>query len=52
MHKNATTLTIVMLDYLEVDMEVSSAGIETTESDNCREMSEDDSSANGVLVIM
>jgi len=41
-----------MLDHSEVDMEISSAGIETMESNNCREMSEDDSSANRVLAII
>ena len=51
-YKNATAPTIAMLDHSEVDMEISSAGIETTESNNCREVSEDDSSANRVLAIM
>jgi len=33
-------------------MEVSDAGIETTESDDCREMSKKDGNANGVLAAM
>ena len=32
-------------------MEVSDAGMETTDSDNCREISRDDGDANGVLAI-
>jgi len=40
-----------MLDYLELDTEVTDADIETTESDDCREMSRKDRDANGVLAI-
>ena len=43
---------IAMLDHLELDIEVSDAGIETTESDNCREVSRKDRNANGVLAVM
>jgi len=40
---------IVMLDYLELDTEVSDAGMETVKSDDCRGMSKKDRDANGVL---
>jgi len=43
---------IAMLDHLELDIEVSDAGMETTESDNCREVSRKDRNANGVLAVM
>jgi len=43
---------IVMLGRPELDTEVSDAGIETTESDNCREVSKKDGDANGVLAAM
>ena len=39
MHKNAAALIIVMLDCLELNMEVSDAGMETVESSDCREIS-------------
>ena len=52
MCKNAAVLIIVMLGYLEVDTEVSDAGMETTESDDCREVLEDDRDANDVLAVM
>jgi len=38
-----------MLDRLELDTEVSDAGMETTESDDCRGLSKKDRDANGVL---
>ena len=40
---------IVILDHSEVDIEISDADIETVESDSCKEMSEDNRDANGVL---
>jgi len=43
---------IVMLGYLELDMEISDAGMETVESDNCREMSRKNRDVNGMLAIM
>jgi len=43
---------IVMLGHLELDMEVSDAGMETTESDDCREVFKKDGDANGVLAMM
>jgi len=42
---------IAMLGYPELDMEVSDAGMETAESDDCREMSKKDGDANGVLAV-
>ena len=43
---------IAMLDHLELDIKVSDAGMKTTESDNCREVSRKDRNANGVLAVM
>jgi len=40
---------IVILGHLELDMEVLDAGIETTESNDCREMSRNNGNTNGVL---
>ena len=50
--KNAAAPMIVMLGYLELDMEISDAGMETVESDNCREMSRKNRDVNGMLAIM
>ena len=50
--KNAAAPIIAMLDCPELDTEVSDAGMETTESDNCREVSKKDRDANGVLAAM
>ena len=47
--KNAAVLIIVMLGHPELDMEVSDAGMEPMESDNCREVSKKDGDANSVL---
>ena len=41
-----------MLDYLELDIEVSNTGMKTIESDNYREISRDDRNINGVLATM
>ena len=41
-----------MLGHPELDIEVSDAGMETMESDDCREMSRKDGDANGVLAAM
>jgi len=46
---NATASMIAMLGYSEVDTGVSDIGVETMESDNCREVSGDDKDVNGVL---
>ena len=43
---------IVMLDHSELDMEVSDAGMETVESDDCREMSKKDRDTNSVLAMI
>ena len=47
--KNAAAPMIAMLDCPELDTEVSDAGIETAESDDCRGLSKKDGDANGVL---
>jgi len=47
--KNAATPMIVMLGRPELNTEVSDAGMETAESDDCRGMSKKDRDANGVL---
>ena len=49
-YKNTAVLMIAILGHSEVDMKVSDAGIETAESNDYREVSEDDGDANGVLV--
>jgi len=49
--KNAAAPMIVMLGRLELDTEVSDAGMETTESDDCRGVSKKDRDANGVLAM-
>ena len=43
---------IAMLDCSELDTEVSDAGMETVESDDCRGLSKKDGDANGVLAAM
>jgi len=43
---------IAMLDYLELNMEVSDAGMETMKSGDYREMSKDDRDTNDVLAII
>ena len=50
--KNAAATMIVMLSHSELDTEVSDAGMETTESDDCRGVSKNDADANGVLAAM
>jgi len=47
--KNATAPMIAMLGHSELDMEVSDAGIETTESNDCRGVFKKNRDANGVL---
>ena len=51
MHKNATALMIAMLDHSEIDIEILSVGMKTMESDDCKEMLEDNKDANRVLAI-
>ena len=48
-YKNATAPMIAMLGCPELDTEVSDAGMETTESNNCRRLSKRNGDANGVL---
>ena len=50
--KYAAVLIIAMLGHPELDTEVSDAGMETAESDDCRGMSKKDRDANGVLAVM
>ena len=40
-----------MLGHLEVDMEVSDPGIETTESNDCRKMLGDNGDTNDILAM-
>ena len=47
--KNAAAPIIVILGHSELDIEISDAGIETAESNDCREVSKKDGDANGVL---
>ena len=47
--KNAAAPMIAMLGCPELDMEVSDAGMETAESDDCRGVSKKDGDANDVL---
>ena len=42
---------IVMLGCLELNMEVSDVGMETTESNDCKEMSRKNRDTNGVLAV-
>ena len=48
-HKNAEAPIIVMLGCPKSDTEVSDAGMETAESDDCRGVSKKDGDANGML---
>ena len=50
-YKNTTTPMIVILDHSEIDMKVSDAGMETTESGDCREVSKNDRNINCVLAM-
>ena len=50
--KNATVSMIVMLGCLELNTEVSDVGMETMESNDCREMSRKDGDTNSILAAM
>ena len=50
--KNAAVPMIAMLGCLELDTEVLDAGMETVESNDCREVFRKDGDANGVLAAM
>ena len=52
MHKNAAVPMIVMLDHLELDTEVSNAGMETVGSNDCKGMSRKNGDANGILAMI
>jgi len=43
---------IAMLGHSEINPEVSDAGIETMEFNDCREVSRDNRDANGMLTMM
>ena len=51
-YKNTAVPMIIILDCLELDIKVSDAGMETTESDDCRRMSRNDRDTNSVLAII
>jgi len=50
--KNAAAPMIAMLGHSELDIEVSDAGMETTESDDCRGMSRNNRNTNDVLAVI
>ena len=50
--KNAAAPMMAMLGRSELDMEVSDAGMDTAESNDCRGVSKKDRDANGVLATM
>jgi len=50
--KNATVPMIAMLGHSEINPEISDAGIETMEFNDCREVSRDNRDANGMLTMM
>ena len=50
-HKKAAVPIIAMLGHSELDMEISDADMETTESNDCREVSRRDEDTNGVLAL-
>ena len=52
MYKNTVTPMIAMLDHLEVDPKISDADIETAESNNCRELLENDTDASSILAMI
>ena len=43
---------MVMLSCLELDIEISDVGIETTESNDCREMSRSNRDTNSMLAVI
>jgi len=49
--KKAAAPMIAMLGHLELDTEVSDAGMKTAESDDCRGVSKKDRDANGMLAV-
>ena len=51
-HMNAVAPMIAMLGLSELDTEVLDTGMETVESDDCREVSKKDRDANSMLAMM
>jgi len=51
-YKNTAAPIIAILSHSELDIEISDAGMETMESNNCREISKKDGDANVVLAAM
>ena len=49
--KNAAALMIAMLDCSKLDTEVSDAGMETAESDDCKGVFKKNGDANGMLAM-
>ena len=52
MYKNAAAPIIAMLGHLELDIEISNAGMKSVESNDSRGMSRKDRDANGMLAAM
>ena len=52
MHKNAAAPMIAMFGHSELDTEVSDAGMEAAESNDCRGVSRKNRDVNGVLAMM
>ena len=51
-HMNVVAPMIAMLGLSELDTEVLDTGMETVESDDCREVSKKDRDANSMLAMM
>ena len=51
-YKHTAVPIIAILGHLELDTEISDAGMETTESNDCRGVFKKDRDANGVLAAM
>ena len=51
-HKNAAAPMRAIFDCLEIDIEFSDAGIETMESDDCREVLRGNRDTNGMLAVI
>jgi len=49
--KNAAAPMIAMLSRSELDIEISDAGMETMEFDDCRGMSKKNGNTNGMLAV-
>ena len=50
--KNTVVPMIVILGCLEVNLEISSTDMKTTESDSCREVLGDNRDTNGILAVI